>query len=184
MNVRLLVTTVCVIGAMVALAWPSGAVRVAAVMFGAIAGAMLLDNLVRTLDGIGPLRPVRTASEMPRFEPVVAPELGEIKRELAWSQREQPMPDVVYVRLQQMARQRVRRSLGLDPALVGNHAALARAIPAQLFTLVMSGYVADPRRSPTEAVNVDAPLVRGYVPYHLRPPMSALAQLMEEIEAL
>jgi len=184
MNVRLLVTTVCVIGAMVALAWPSGAVRVAAVMFGAIAGAMLLDNLVRALDGVGPLRPVRTAAELPRFEPVVAPELGEIRRELSWSPPEQPMPDVVYVRLQQVARQRVRGGLGLDPALARNHAALARAIPAQLFTLVMSGYVTDPRRSPTEVVDVDTPLVRGYVPYHLRPPMSALSQLIEEIEAL
>lgn len=179
MNVRVIIATICVVGAGLALAWPSGAVRVAAVMFAAVAGAILLDGLLRALDGVQPLRadrPVVTSRPIP---PVGPQELNDIRREITNVPGSQPMPDIVFARVQLLARQRVRSRLSLDPTMARDHAALASRLPPQLFTLVMGGLTADPARE-----RGGAPMLRGYVPYALRPPMSALPQLLEEMESL
>jgi hypothetical protein len=180
-NVRAIVATTCVAGALLALAWPSGAVRVAAIMLAAVTGAILLDGLLRALADVHPVRtarrsPASSAGADARSGPH---EMHDIRRELASAPADQPMPDIIFARVQLVARQRVRARTRLDPAQPADHAALAARVPPQVFTLVMSGLVADPANA-----RGDAPLLRGYVPYHLRPPMSALPRLIEEIESL
>lgn len=178
MNVRVIIAVICVAGAGLALAWPTGAVRVAAVMLAAVTGAILLDGLLRALDGIDPLRTERRFAAVRAVQPVGPQEMTEFRREIEASPTNQPMSDLVFARVQLVARQRVRSRLGLDPASASDHAALAARLPPRLFTLVMSGLVADPTRTPGDA------LLRGYVPHALRPPMSALPQLLEEMESL
>ena len=183
MNVRVIIASSCVAGALLALVWPSGAVRVAAIMFAAVAGAILLDGLLRALHDVHPLRAAaawQPSSTGTSAAPPLGPhEMNDIRREIDGAPVNQPMPDIIFARVQLLARQRVRACLRLDPTMPGDHAALAERLPPQMFTLVMSGLVADPARS-----RGDAPLLRGYVPYSLRPPMSALPQLIKEMESL
>ncbi len=179
MNVRVIIASICAAGAVLALAWPSGAVRVAAIMFAAVSGAILLDGLLRALDGVHPLRAARNGFTSNAPPPIGPHEMNDIRREIASAPANQPMPDIIFARVQLLARQRVRTTLSLDPTVPSDHASLASRLPPQLFTLIMSGLVSDPTRSRS-----DAPLLRGYVPYSLRPPMSALPQLIEEMESL
>jgi hypothetical protein len=181
-NVRPLIVTICVIGAAVAVLWPAGAVRVAVVLFAAIAGALILDVFARALAGIEPMRPERPGLRSRTVDRTAPLELGEMQRELSWSAALQPMPDVVFARVQALARQRVRGRLGLDPAQPRDHAALARQVPPLLFTLVMSGLTAGPDSDAASAPG--AVLHRTYVPYHLRPTMASLPQIIEEMESL
>jgi hypothetical protein len=182
-NVRVIIASSCVAGALLALVWPSGAVRVAASMFAAVAGAILLDGLLRALHDVGPLH---AAPAQPASSPAAGSvahegphEMNDMRREIDSAPLDQPMPDMIFARVQLLARQRVRARLRLDPTVPADHAALVARLPPQTFMLVTSGLVADPMRT-----RGDAPLLRGYVPYSLRPPMSALPQLIEEMESL
>ena len=179
MNVRAIIAGICIACALLALAWPAGAVRVAAVMLAAVTGAILLDGLLRALHDVAPLRDAYARPSAHASANLGPHEMNDIRREISGVQHDQPMPDIVYARVQLLARQRVRARLQLDPTVRRDHATLAERLPPQLFTLVMSGLVADPAHT-----RRDAPLLRGYVPHSLRPPMSALPQLIEEMESL